>query len=90
MFTERLLLPAEKSDVPYVIHHRWGRPTDNYFYHNENCLLLGVICRYDTPDGKQFLPYTLWAATSIIRSIRPMIGATVAWWLNGSSNRSAW
>lgn len=61
MFTEHLLLPAEKADLPYVIHHRWGRPTDNYFYHDENCRLLGIICRYDTPDGKQFLPYTLWA-----------------------------
>ena len=61
MVTEHLLLPAEKSDLPNVIHHRRGRPTDNYFYHNENCLLLGIICRYDTPDGKQFLPYTLWA-----------------------------
>ena len=61
MFTEHLLLPAEKSDLPNVIHHRWGRPTDNYFYHDENCRLLGIICRYDPPDGKQYLPYTLWA-----------------------------
>ena len=43
MVTEHLLLPAEKSDLPNVIHHRRGRPTDNYFYHNENCLLLGII-----------------------------------------------
>jgi hypothetical protein len=57
---ERYLIPASDCTEDYS-HPKLGKPSQVWPYHNANCELLGFICRFDTPDGKQILPRTLWA-----------------------------
>ncbi len=60
---DRYLIPA--ADCKEDCHHpKLGQPSQVWPYHNANCDLLGFICRFDTPEGKQILPRTLWATES--------------------------
>lgn len=59
---DRYLLPAADCTVDYN-HPALGQPSHVWPYHNANCDLLGFICRFDTADGKEILPRTLWSTS---------------------------
>ncbi|MGI9160001.1 MAG: DUF6371 domain-containing protein, partial [Saprospiraceae bacterium] len=40
------------------MHYRYGAPSRFWEYRSGDGGLLGLICRFDTPDGKQIVPYT--------------------------------
>ena len=61
MSDEHLLIPAADCTPPNFRHSTWGAPVAVWPYHNENTDLLGFITRYNAPEGKQILPYTLWS-----------------------------
>lgn len=60
MHEDQLLLPAADCEVNFY-HPRWGAPALIWPYYDDNCNLLGFICRFDTPNGKEILPLTLWS-----------------------------
>lgn len=39
-------------------HYRLGEPNQRWEYHNEDGVVIGYICRFDTEDGKEIMPYT--------------------------------
>lgn len=39
-------------------HYRHGAASRVWSYHDYSGRLLGYVCRFDTPDGKEVLPYT--------------------------------
>ena len=41
-----------------IVHYRYGAPVGVWQYTQADGALIGLICRFDTPDGKQVLPYT--------------------------------
>lgn len=57
---DRFLIPAADCEVDFH-HSKLGKPCKTWAYHNADCDLLGFICRFDTSEGKQILPRTLWA-----------------------------
>ena len=61
MHNETMLLPAADCTLPSFRHHKWGEPSHVWYYHDDGLNLLGMVCRYDTAEGKQIIPYTLWS-----------------------------
>jgi putative DNA primase/helicase len=51
--------PAPPANLPKL-----GQPTTVWAYHDAAGGLLGHVHRYDTPDGKQFRPLTLWRSSA--------------------------
>jgi putative DNA primase/helicase len=43
-------------------HPKLGKPTSVWTYTDGEGRLLGYVCRFDGPDGKEFRPRTLWRA----------------------------
>lgn len=41
-----------------IIHHSHGKPSARWEYRSADGELIGLICRFDTPDGKEILPFT--------------------------------
>lgn len=41
-----------------ITHFKHGSPSAFWVYHLDNGHLLGYVLRFDTPDGKEVLPYT--------------------------------
>lgn len=41
-----------------IVHYRYGAPSRVWEYRTADGQLDGLICRFDTPEGKQILPYT--------------------------------
>ena len=64
MDDETLLLPTPDCVYPNFFSKKWGRPVNIWVYQDEHSNVLGFICRYDTPEGKQILPYTFWGKPS--------------------------
>lgn len=56
-----IVLPAP-PDAPQVpnVHSRYGAPSSRHVYLNADGAVLGYVDRFDTADGKTFLPLTLW------------------------------
>ena len=60
MHEDQLLLPAADCEVSFQ-HHSLGAPALIWPYYDDDTNLLGFICRFDTPKGKEILPRTLWS-----------------------------
>lgn len=43
---------------PTFDHHFWGQPVRTWTYTTPEGELIGYICRFETEDGKQLLPYS--------------------------------
>jgi putative DNA primase/helicase len=41
-----------------IVHYRYGAPSRVWEYRTADGQLDGLICRFDTPEGKQIVPYT--------------------------------
>lgn len=50
------VVPAPKPGQ--ITHYRHGAPSHSWEYHAPDGSLMGLICRFDTPEGKEVLPYT--------------------------------
>src|SRR4051794_19286023 len=62
-------IPAGAPEAP-ATHPRLGKPTAVWIYDNAAGRELGRIHRYETPEGKEFRPLTLW---------RPVSGGQPTW-----------
>lgn len=47
----------DRSPVSFQ-HYRLGEPNQRWEYHNEDGVVIGYICRFDTEEGKEIMPYT--------------------------------
>jgi putative DNA primase/helicase len=45
---------------PAMRHKEYGEPSDKFTYRDADKNVLGYVARFDTPSGKQILPYTVW------------------------------
>ena len=55
-------LPQPAGTIPETITHpRLGQPSSTWAYRNASGEVLGIICRFDTADGKEVIPYTFGA-----------------------------
>lgn len=52
----RQLMP--KDPVFKINHYKFGAPSKSWQYNDEHGRLIGYVCRFDLPDGKQTWPYT--------------------------------
>ncbi len=50
-------VPADAPGAP-LEHFKLGRPSWTWLYRNAAGALLGYVLRFDTSDGKKFLPFT--------------------------------
>ena len=57
-------VPATAPDPPK--HYRMGAPSMKWEYRDRTGALLGLVCRFDTPDGKEVMPLVF--ATDGIRT----------------------
>lgn len=57
IWTPILPVPAD-APAPPLKHHRHGEPSGVWHYKSTDSDLLHLVCRFDTPDGKQVLPLT--------------------------------
>lgn len=39
-------------------HYKFGKPSKTWSYHDPDGKVIGVVCRFDTPEGKQVWPMT--------------------------------
>src|SRR5262249_14347493 len=62
-------VPIEAQVAP-MRHPKLGKPTAIWIYSDAEGRTLGYVHRYDTHDGKQFRPLTLW---------RPITGGRLEW-----------
>lgn len=60
----------DDAPPPPEAHPTLGKPSGRWFYTDAAGALLGLACRFDAADGKQFRPLTLW---------RPVTGGRLAW-----------
>lgn len=51
------VIPAPPSGIVFN-HYRHGQPSQKWYYNTPDGLLAGIVCRFDTPDGKEVLPLT--------------------------------
>lgn len=49
---------APTSPPGQIVHHQHGRPAQVWEYRTAADALIGLICRFNTPEGKEILPYT--------------------------------
>lgn len=52
------VLPPVPFVVPTISHYNLGIPSKIWEYRNENGILVGYVCRFETKTGKQVLPFT--------------------------------
>lgn len=58
---EQCLMPApHEAQAATMRHVKLGNPSAVYAYRDRASAVLGYICRFDTPEGKQILPLTYW------------------------------
>lgn len=57
---QRSIVVPVPPDAPAPPKHRMGNPTASWRYVDQAGALLGFVHRYDSDDGKQFRPQTLW------------------------------
>ena len=58
---EQCLMPApHEAHAATMRHVKLGSPSAVYAYRDRAGAVLGYICRFDTPEGKQILPLTYW------------------------------
>ena len=56
---EPALTPVpDNAPAPNTKHFKHGSAAASWAYHDQAGRLLGYICRYDTPEGKEILPLT--------------------------------
>lgn len=60
MYEEHILIPAADCNVNFW-HPQHGAPSLMWPYFADDGALLGFICRFDTPEGKEIAPLTLWS-----------------------------
>lgn len=58
-----LPVPAGARAAPKR-HPKLARPSAVWTYTDQTGQLLGYVCRFDGPDGKEFRPLTLWRSKS--------------------------
>jgi len=46
--------------VPLPAHKKLGKPNQTFIYRDQDGQALSVVARFDTDDGKQILPLTMW------------------------------
>ena len=63
--TQEVQIPAATTEpvpdtagMPSTKHFKHGEATGTWHYRDQEGRLLGLICRYDTPSGKEILPLT--------------------------------
>lgn len=66
-----LIAPPEAASLPPMTHGQHGKPTGSWSYRDTSGRLLFLIARYDTKDGKQFLPWS-WDGRQWICKAWPM------------------
>lgn len=54
----KIVTPPENAPVPAMHHPKHGKPTKIWTYHDEAGRVIFYIARYDTPQGKEFMPAT--------------------------------
>lgn len=54
----KIILPPENAPKCNFNHYKYGEPSAIYPYRNENADLIYYMCRYETPTGKQFFPFS--------------------------------
>lgn len=58
---EQCIMPApHAAQAVTMLHVKLGSPSAVYAYRDRAGAVLGYICRFDTPEGKQILPLTYW------------------------------
>jgi putative DNA primase/helicase len=58
-----IIAPVPQGSKPAPkLHRMLGKPTAIWTYTDGEGRLLGYVCRFDGPDGKEFRPLTLWRA----------------------------
>jgi len=58
---EQCIMPVpHEAQAATMRHVKLGSPSTVYAYHDRAGAVLGYICRFDTPEGKQILPLTYW------------------------------
>lgn len=58
---EQYIMPApHDAQEANMRHVKLGSPSVVYAYRDRAGAVLGYICRFDTPEGKQILPLTYW------------------------------
>lgn len=55
-----LMRPPPGTDKPRMIHPKFGEPSDAWAYNDDEGLPIFWEARYETPDGKQIVPWS-WA-----------------------------
>lgn len=54
----KIILPSPDSSTCNFKHYQYGEPSAIYPYRNKKADLIYYICRYETPTGKQFFPFS--------------------------------
>lgn len=70
-------LGGEVSDQPSMIHPKYGAPAAYWIYRDRASNPIQYVARYNTPDGKQFLPWRLSGNKWICKALptpRPLYG----------------
>lgn len=58
---EQCIMPApHEAQAATMRHVKLGNPSAVYAYRDRGGAVLGYICRFDAPEGKQILPLTYW------------------------------
>lgn len=47
-----------KHPASVFTHYRHGEPSRTWAYHDAEGSILGYVCRFDTPEGKEVIPYS--------------------------------
>lgn len=53
----RQIIPAPPSAITHE-HYLYGQPSKRWYYNTPDGQLIGAVCRFDLPDGKEVLPLT--------------------------------
>lgn len=71
------ILPPDTVIIPDFRHHKYGLPIQTWDYRTETNQLMFYVARYDSSDGKQFIPWTWSGAHWVPKSWnapRPLYG----------------
>lgn len=72
-----LVAPPNTTVNPPMVHGQFGKPTASWEYRDAGGQRLFFVARYDTPDGKQFFPWSYNGKTWICKAWpapRPLFG----------------
>jgi putative DNA primase/helicase len=50
--------PTKYTPAPEIRHFKLGKPSATWAYHNAQGVAVSYVCRFDTPQGKEIMPYT--------------------------------